>query len=63
MCLPLQPGRVCRSAGVGGFSLLAFASLLRALRLTIYMQYVLILTEDNDRPFSLDVFMFILCKL
>lgn len=63
MCLPLKPGRIYASVGVGEFSLLASASLLRALRLTIYMEHVLICTEDNDRLFSLDLFMFFLCKL
>lgn len=62
-CLPLQQRRVCRSAGVGGFSFLASASLLRALQLTIYRQYVVVGTGDKNRPLSLDVFMFILCRL
>lgn len=49
--------------GVGGFSVLASASLLRALRLTIYRQCVLIERQDKSRPFSLDVFMLVLYKL
>lgn len=61
MCLPLQQRRVCRSVGVGGLSFLAAALSLRALRLTIYRQYVLVGTEDKNRSFSLAIYLRLFC--
>lgn len=62
--MPLQQGRVCRSVGVGdGFSFLASAWLLRALRLTVYGQHDLVELEERSRPFSRDAFMLAFYRL